>query len=37
MAELAVAQAAYAEVAAVLKIKQAELKEVMDKVSKLQN
>jgi len=27
--------AAYAEVAAVLKVKQAELKEVMDKVAKL--
>ena len=35
-AELAIAMAAYAEVAAVLKVKQAELKEVMDKVAKLQ-
>jgi dynein heavy chain, axonemal len=34
-AELAVAMAAYNEVAGVLKIKQAELKEVMDKVAKL--
>ena len=34
-AELAIAMAAYAEVAAILKVKQAELKEVMDKVAKL--